>query len=220
MHSTASIEEIRLHRLNPLSAVLHQGHVTLRTLQTRRQIRERVTRPKPLQVELGAGAKAGSDGWVTLDRHTGSDLCWDLRKGIPFPDGSVDSLYSSHMLEHLQFSETQALLKEALRVLRSEGTFSVCVPNARLYLEAYVGIRELDSNKFFGYEPAYNHTTKIDVVNYTAYMAGEHKYMWDEDNLTHVLDRAGFRNVSLREFDPHLDMAERDHESIYAIGTK
>jgi len=40
--------------------------------------------------------------------------------------------------------------------------------------------------------------------------------MFDEENLVFILKSKGFRNVRLREFDPSLDMPERDIESIYA----
>src|SRR5581483_2634355 len=148
------------------------------------------------------------------------DLYWDLRRGIPFPDARVSRIYSSHFFEHLSFRETQQFLDECRRVLAPGGRFSVCVPNARIYLEAYVKGTPLEGPEFFGYQPAYNRTTRIDYVNYTAYMAGEHKYMFDEDNLLFILSSKGFRNVRLRSFDPSLDLPERHFESIYAEAEK
>jgi hypothetical protein len=53
-----------------------------------------------------------------------------------------------------------------------------------------------------------------------AYMDGQHKYMFDEENLIFILKSKGFRNVKLRQFDPTLDLKERDYESIYAEGEK
>ena len=46
------------------------------------------------------------------------------------------------------------------------------------------------------------------------------KYMFDEENLIHILTSKGFRNVNQREFDPDIDLKERDYESIYAEATK
>ena len=112
------------------------------------------------------------------------------------------------------------MLDECLRVLVPGGTFSVAVPNARLYLSAYINNSTLSDKKFFGYKPAYNNTTKIDYVNHVAYMDGHHKYMFDEENLVMVLQIGGFRNVHLRYFDPNLDMESRDFESIYAEAEK
>jgi hypothetical protein len=51
-------------------------------------------------------------------------------------------------------------------------------------------------------------------------MDGEHKYMFDEESLLFILGSKGFKNVRLREFDPALDLRERDFESIYAEADK
>jgi predicted SAM-dependent methyltransferase len=173
---------------------------------------------KPIKLDIG-GADAGADGWLTIDITRECNLFWDLRRGIPFPDGSVDAVYSSHFFEHLSYSEGQTILKEALRILKDGGTFSVCVPNARMYIEAYLGIREVPES-YFAWEPAMNKTTSIDAINYVAYMSGEHKYMFDIDNLLHLLRAAGFAEVRERSFEAGLDREERDFESIYAVGVK
>ena len=148
------------------------------------------------------------------------DIYWDLRRGIPFPNESISKIYSSHFFEHLSFKEGQKFLDECLRVLVPGGIFSICVPNSRMYIEAYLNNSDLNKNQFFGYKPAYNNTTKIDYVNYTAYMDGHHKYMFDEENLIYILTLKGFQNVRLRKFDPDIDRKERDFESIYADATK
>lgn len=175
---------------------------------------------QPISLELGSGNKRGSNGWTTVDVTPGCDMYCNLAKGIPFPDGSVQNIYSSHFFEHLTYHQTQILLKECLRVMIPGGKFSICVPNARIYLEAYLKNLALDDRHFLGYEPAYNRTTKIDYVNYIAYMNEDHKYMFDEENLVFLLERKGFKNVRIREFDSALDIKERECESIYAEGFK
>jgi hypothetical protein len=87
-------------------------------------------------------------------------------------------------------------------------------------MEAYIQCKDLDTNKFFNYKRAYNNTTRIDYVNFIAYMDGLHKYMFDEENLLHILESRGFKNVHLRQFDPSLDSQARDFESIYAEAEK
>ena len=170
-------------------------------------------------LDLGGGESRGSGPWITVDVIQGCDLYWDLRRGIPFADNKVSRIYSSHMFEHLTYQEGQVLLDECMRTLMPGGSISIAVPNARIYVESYLGLRELD-DEYFGWEPAYNRTTRIDALNYVAHMAGEHKYMFDQENLLHLLNAKGFINVSARPFDPETDMQERDYESIYAIGYK
>ena len=174
---------------------------------------------KEILLELGAG-KRGLDGWITINIKKTGDICWDLRNGIPFPDETVSHLYSSHFFEHLSFKQGQRFLDECLRVLRPGGKFSICVPNARIYIEAYLRNVDLDANTFSFYKPAYNHTTRIDYVNYMAYMDGHHNYMFDEENLIYILKSKGMRNVRIREFNPSLDLKVRDFESIYAEAEK
>ena len=65
-----------------------------------------------------------------------------------------------------------------------------------------------------------SYVSQKDALSYVAYMAGEHKYMFDQENLLHILRAKGFENAAKRDFDPAIDMAERDFESIYAIGFK
>lgn len=187
---------------------------------SKHKIRRRLKQGNPISVEVGAGKRRGQGEWVTIDMNGSCDIYWDLRKGIPFPNDSLKKIYSSHFLEHLSFAEAQQFLDECKRVLLPGGQFSICVPNARIYIEAYVNRIPLDENKFLVYRPAYNHTTQIDFVNYTAYMNGEHKYMFDEDNLLFILGSKGFKNPRLRQFDSTLDLQDRDAESIYAEAEK
>lgn len=190
-----------------------------RQLGSRAKVRRLLRERAPLRVEVGAGARRGREGWVTLDLARGCDVYWDLRRGMPFPDGSVAKVYSSHFLEHLTFREGQRFLDECLRVLVPGGVFSICVPDARRYLEAYVRGEALPA-EFFGYAPAFNNTTRIDYANHIAYMDGQHRYMFDAENLVHRLAARGFRNARLRAFDPALDLAERDFHSLYAEAEK
>lgn len=187
---------------------------------SKRKINRLLKERDDIFLEVGAGDKKGTEGWLTIDMTKNCDIFWDLRNGIPFPNESVSKIYSSHFFEHLSFKEGQKFLDECLRVLVSKGNFSICVPNARLYLDAYLTNSDLDGNTFFRYKPAYNNTTKIDYINYIAYMEGQHKYMFDEENLVCILKSKGMQNVHLREFDPSLDLKERDSISIYAEAEK
>jgi hypothetical protein len=44
--------------------------------------------------------------------------------------------------------------------------------------------------------------------------------MFDQENLEFILRSAGFEGVRARDFDPSIDLAARDAESIYAMGFK
>ena len=135
-----------------------------------------------INLELGSGPKAGTGDWVTVDQ-LGADISWDLRNGIPLDTGSVAKIYSSHLLEHIQYEQLLPFLAECRRVLSDGGEFFVCVPNAGHYVNAYVN-GTMFREKETWYQPALVDTYScIDQLNYIAYMGGEHKYMFDEENL-------------------------------------
>lgn len=172
-----------------------------------------------VKIELGSGLKKGKNGWTTVDMY-GADIIWDLRLGIPLPNESVDKIYSSHLLEHIPYQQLIPFLRECRRVMKSDAEFSVCVPNFRLYVDAYKN-KTLFCSKDTWWQPGIIDTgSSIDQLNYLAYMRDEHKYMFDEENLINTLTQAGFANAQLREFDAELDLLERDFESIYAIAEK
>ena len=173
-----------------------------------------------IKLELGAGAKSGRNGWTTVDLNGVADISHDLRRGIPLKDGTVSEIYTSHMFEHIPYSQLIKFIAECRRALKPGGFLSVCVPNSRLYIQAYIDKKAPNELNSF-YRPAIVETNSfLDQVNYIAYMDGQHAYLFDEENLVNTLRKAGFSNVKLREYDPSLDIFARDFESIYAIAKK
>ena len=172
-----------------------------------------------IKLNLGSGPSSGINGWTNID-IVGADIDWDLHKPIPLPEDSVRSIYSSHLLEHLEFGSIKKLLLECYRLLVPDGELYLCVPNARLYIEAYTLQKNLRLKNNL-YSPAVTDTESfIDQVNYVAYMGGEHRYMFDESNLKSLLENSGFVDVSLRDCKFELDDDERQVDSLYMKARK
>ncbi|SHF98613.1 methyltransferase domain-containing protein [Vibrio gazogenes] len=180
---------------------------------------KRLALSENIKLELGSGAKKGANGWTTIDEAP-ADIRWDLRRGIPLPNDTVDIIYSSHLLEHIPYDQLLPFLHECRRVMKSNAEFSVCVPNFRLYVDAYKKGELFQSREDWYQLGLIDTGSSIDQLNYVAYMKDEHKYMFDEENLVNTLVKAGFSNVQLRGFDEELDLRERDINSIYAKAGK
>jgi len=75
--------------------------------------------------------------WMNLDIRHKSEWsghpkryrCLDVRNKWPFPDASVESVYSEHFLEHLTHADTVKVLRNARYALKEGGVFRVCVPD-------------------------------------------------------------------------------------------
>jgi predicted SAM-dependent methyltransferase len=183
---------------------------------SKKKIRYLIKDKKIIWLNIGSGDNIGEKGWTTIDITKNCDICSDIRYGIPFPDESVGKIYSSHFLEHLSIKEINNFLNECRRVLVAEGSLSICVPNARYYIEAYYKTNaEFKNGKIIDKRQA-----KLDYINQIAYMGGSHKYMFDEENILYLLRSNGFRKVHLRNFNPEIDLEIRDFESIYAEANK
>ena len=150
----------------------------------------------------------------------------DLAKGIPFPDGSVDGVYHSHLLEHLDRDVAPVFLREILRVLKPGGTVRVVVPDLERLCAAYLAhideakadSREADRHDEFvaaiieqsvrkrgaGTASQGRLTGLVDrILLGDARRRGEtHQWMYDRENLGALLRRVGFgepRQVSAKE---------------------
>lgn len=85
-----------------------------------------------MNLELGCGAnkKKGFYG-IDISNLNGVDLVFDLNKGIPLKDNSVDKVYSSHCIEHIE--EPLKIFEEIYRVLKEDGTATIILPHWSSY---------------------------------------------------------------------------------------
>jgi predicted SAM-dependent methyltransferase len=131
----------------------------------------------------------------------------DIRKPLPFPDGSASAIYASHVLEHLYHEDAKRLIREAFRVLRSGGVLRVVVPDLSAIVQEYLGGRPFGqlSGEFGSLNPAdrVNHrllmhwpTPASGNLIYRIYSSWHdfhtHKWMYDSDSLVALFQAAGF----------------------------
>jgi SAM-dependent methyltransferase len=98
----------------------------------------RAPRTGHVRVHLGPGVDKYLDGWINVDAHklTGKCDVWaDLRNKLPFPDSSIDAIYSHHMIEHLPDLEFH--WREIHRCLKPGGTFRIAGPNGDAAMRKY-----------------------------------------------------------------------------------
>ena len=169
-----------------------------------------------LRLQLGCGRKI-KEGWLNVDLNGHADLCLDLRESLPFLSNSCTLIYSEHFLEHLNYpTEVMFLLEESYRILKPGGIFSVGVPDTEWPLRAYF---DQEYTEYFRIAKERWHPkwceTRMDHINYHFRQGKEHCFAYDFETLKHVLTKAGFVEVRIRDYDPELDSEDRKLGSLY-----
>ena len=133
----------------------------------------------------------------------------DVSKGIHYSDGTVDKIYSSHLLEHIPRDKGVAFIKECYRILKPDGVMRLVVPDLLFHAEQYVAVtralvskEELPNNRS-------THDTFLNTI-YGAYLnkrryGAEHYYMYDLPTLVSILKNSGFENIKKCEFKEGAD---------------
>lgn len=99
----------------------------------------------PLRLHLGCGP-VYIPGWINIDGLLvwKTDVFLDIRAGLPFPNNSVEGIYTCHTLEHFEIGPMLGILREMHRVLIPGGGFRIVVPNLERAIDAYIALRAAD----------------------------------------------------------------------------
>jgi predicted SAM-dependent methyltransferase len=151
----------------------------------------------------------------------------DATRRLPIASGSVDILYSSHMLEHLDQNEAAAFLEEARRVLRSGGIIRLCVPDLRRHVQQYIESHDADAFIFATHLTQPRPRTIAQRLSILLVGTRHHQWMYDGRSLCRLLRDHGFGDPKILNAgetaidNPHgLDLSERASESVYVEATR
>lgn len=151
----------------------------------------------------------------------------EATRPLPFRDSSVDVIYTSHMLEHLDERGARGFLAEAYRVIRPAGALRIAVPDIRKIAEAY-SVHH-DADEFVRQTWLWRDAPRgiIGAIKAVAVGDRSHKWMYDGDSLRRRLNEVGFRTATVMPpgkttiaGTDGLDLREREEESVYVEGIK
>ena len=147
-------------------------------------------------------------------------MVYDLSRGIPAADNSIEAVYHSHMLEHLDRDVAVNFMQEVARVLRPGGIHRIAVPDldssVRRCIEhldsddrselhdPYIGaLLEQSVRREAAGTSAQSRWRRVleNLVLGDARKRGEtHQWMYDSKSLSELLSRTGFTNVRRYRF--------------------
>lgn len=151
------------------------------------------------KIHLACGSNIFDRGWINVDIR--SDIAipdntiflqHDLTKNLPFENNTIDYLYCSHFLEHLDpFDQAIDFLKECKRVIKKSGILRISVPDFRKIVNFYLTSPQ-DFYKEYNYtKPWFKKASSWERRIGISIMYG-HKMLYDVTSLTEVLNLSGF----------------------------
>jgi ubiquinone/menaquinone biosynthesis C-methylase UbiE len=118
---------------------------------------------------------------------------WDVRRGLPVAENSVDLYRISHLIEHLTLEDVKnVLLREVYRTLKPGGVARISTPDARLIVRHYLS----DDMSFFNiiqppeYIAAPTEGEKLSRILFSGDYS--HRAVYDDLMLIDYLREAGF----------------------------
>jgi SAM-dependent methyltransferase len=189
-----------------------------------------VTDQTPIYLNVGCGY-AAPDGWVNIDSSPTARLeklpvvggllgklsgnasrfpkavkYGNIITGRFLPDGSVDAVYASHVLEHLALADMRSALANLYRLLRPGGTIRLIVPDLAARADAYVARAksgDADAAESFMRGCYLGRETRPRGLmgNVRSIFGGsDHLWMWDEASMRREIERVGFVEIRRASF--------------------
>lgn len=166
------------------------------------------------KINLGCGYENFPEGWLNIGLFNEKDinyaqvkkinhayvLHFDLTKELPIESGSVQYLYSSHFLEHIQFEQAIALFKRLRIMLIKGGVLRLTVPDLGLWINKYYENDEKFFKDFYKLIKSFsNLKTKGEIFAGQIFGYGHH-WAYDYDSLKDMLQRAGFTKIAKKKY--------------------
>jgi predicted SAM-dependent methyltransferase len=128
------------------------------------------------------------DSFINIDANPQRkvDYLLDARVGLPFPDNSIELIYSCHMLEHVHVTEAIEMLKEWRRVLTPSGYARLTLPDFEYIFEILKGQEVGFPRRFI--------SRQGQAINFL-FCDGQHKYAYCRELIEELALSVGFSRV-------------------------
>lgn len=152
----------------------------------------------PIRLDLGAGS-VSPEGFRPMGADHGSAVF-----PLAYPDGSVDVIRASHVLEHFPHAKVFDVVKDWVRALKPGGKLQIAVPDLEVIAKKYLDGEELPIQ-------GYLMGGQIDANDF-------HKAAFDQEVLREVMSLAGL--VLIRRWVSEIEDAAALPVSLNLEGTK
>lgn len=150
----------------------------------------------------------------------------DLTKPFPWTNSSIDIIYSSHTLEHLNKEDGMNFLKECYRILKPGGFLRIVLPDLKPIIDKYLN-NEINAVDFIEkLDVLYYDGPKIFKKFFSFCFSYPHKTMYDYKSLSKIFINLGLNPIKKSYGDSKIpdiisvEIKERCHDAVILEATK
>jgi predicted SAM-dependent methyltransferase len=144
-----------------------------------------------------------SGKWKIVDLHAGADIRMNLESDpLPLADGTVNNIYSSHCLEHIEPGRLRDVFQDMYRVLKVGGRIRIAVPSFLKGVFYYFFYPMILKRKMMPRLNSNTPDTKMSRLSSWFYTETNkingtpgHKTAWDFELLKAYMQETGFTNI-------------------------
>ena len=168
-----------------------------------KRIKQFLKENKEINIQFGAGSgKLGEAEKTVLETFLNTDIFGkipiDINHTLPFPNNSVDKIFSSHLIEHIYQRKADLFFKESLRILKNDGLLIIATPTVNkifdiLYRSNKENLTKIYGehlNSFLGRKP-----TPARLINAMTHINYGHKFLFDYETLNDIALSNGFKKL-------------------------
>jgi|TARA_B110000467_G_C18029461_1_gene319951 predicted SAM-dependent methyltransferase len=139
-------------------------------------------------MKLHIGGKEIKEGWsiLNIQNKKGVDFVGDISDLTQFESDSINEIYASHILEHVNQNNIKKTLNGIHRVLNNEGKFYVSVPDMEVLCRIFINDKAPVKAKFHVMRMMFG--GQIDEFDF-------HYFGWNFQFLHAYLLEAGFSKI-------------------------
>jgi len=174
-----------------------------------------------IKLNVGASPIWRKEGWHILDhkiREGNETTITGDASNIPIENGSCETIFNSHMVEHIPHTRLEDIFIEFNRVLEKDGVLRILTPDLNKIARAYVDRNE----EFFQKAKLEDENIRVDLgyggmfMNFvvspgqdtallnrqlTEFISGyAHLYLYDYEMMEIILKRCGFYKCKQKDF--------------------
>ena len=153
-------------------------------------------------MKLHIGGKQIKDGWkiLNIQKNDGVDFVGSISDLSQFDDNSIEEIYASHVVEHVDQKNIKKTLEGIYRVLKNDGKFYISVPDLDVLCRIFIDNKAPAKVKFHVMRMMFGGQT--DEFDY-------HYFGWNYEFLNSYLIAAGFKkNERVKSFNLFNDTSD------------